>query len=382
MTDPFVGKLCYSRVYSGTQPPEGTVTLARTGEALKVHQFLRLQGKDQSACPEISVGDIVAIPKLEEVHSGDTLTDGKVKGAVSKMVFPEPMVSLAVQPKSRGDEGKISGALAKMAEVDATFRVSLDRQTSEMVISGVSTLHLEMMLSRMKRRFNVDVNTRQPKIPYLETVTAVGEGHHRHKKQTGGRGQFGEVYLRVEPVERGAGFEFVNEIFGGSIPSNYVPAVEKGIREQCEKGIVAGYPVVDVKVAVYDGKDHPVDSSEAAFKIAGGRAFADGFGKAKPVLLEPIVNIEITVPSNFLGDITGDINSRRGRIQGMDSAAGMQIVRAQVPMSEVLRYATELRSITGGQGSYTLEFSHYGVVPSNAARTIIAQHEKEKQQEE
>jgi len=382
LTDPFVGKLSYTRVFSGKLSPENGLNIARTGEHYKINQFLRLQGKDQSPIPQVAAGDILAIPKLEDLRLGDTLTDGKVKGSVASVPFPQPMVSLAVEPKSRGDEGKISGALAKMAEEDPTFKVSRDRQTGETVISGISTLHLEMMLSRMKRRFNVEVSTKQPKIPYLETVISKAEGHYRHKKQTGGRGQFGEVYLRVEPQERGKGFEFVDEIFGGSIPSNFMPAVEKGIREACDKGIIAGFPVIDVKVAVYDGKDHPVDSSEAAFKIAGGRAFADAFEKAQPVLLEPIVIVEVTVPSNFLGDITGDINSRRGRIIGMDSAAGMQIVRTQVPLSEVLRYATELRSMTGGQGSYTLEFSHYDVVPGNIAQGIIAQHKKEKDEDE
>lgn len=382
VTDPFVGKLSYVRLYSGTMGAEGSVTIsgADASASFKVNQLLRIQGKEQTPMEKASVGDILAIPKLDGAHYGNTLSDGKTKSLLPAMAFPEPMVSLAVEPKSRGDEGKISGSLAKLSEEDPTFKISRDRQTGEMVISGVSTLHLEMMLSRMKRRFNVEVNTKQPKIPYLETIMATAEGHHRHKKQTGGRGQFGEVYLRVEPVERGEGFEFVNEVFGGSIPTNFIPAVEKGIREICDKGVLAGFPVVDVKVAVYDGKDHPVDSSEAAFKMAGGRAFADGFEKAKPVLLEPVVNIEITIPSSFLGDITGDINSRRGRIQGMGSTAGMQIVQAQVPMAEVLRYATELRSITGGQGSYTLQFSHYDVVPASTAQKIIAQNTKKSEE--
>lgn len=382
VTDPFVGKLCYVRLYSGRVAAEGSVILARSGDKYKVNQVLRVQGKEQTATPEAVAGDIIAIPKLEAARQGDTLSDGSPVGSVPALKFPEPMVSLAVEPKSRGDEQKISGTLAKLAEEDPTFKVSRDKQTGEMVISGISTLHLEMMLGRMKRRFNVEVTTKQPKIPYRETVTAPAEGHHRHKKQTGGRGQFGEVYLKIEPLERGQGLEFVDDVVGGTVPTNFIPAVEKGVREACEKGIIAGFPVVDVRVRLYDGKDHPVDSSEAAFKIAGSRAFAKGVEAARPVLLEPVATIEITIPSNFLGDITGDLNSRRGRIVGMDSAGGLQIVKAQVPMAEVLRYATELRSITGGQGSYTLEFSHYDVVPGNAAQNIIAQHKKTAEEEE
>jgi elongation factor G len=300
---------------------------------------------------------------------------------MAEVTFPVPMYSLALEPKSRGDEQKISEALAKAMEEDPTLKTTHDRQTNELVVAGLGDIHLQMLLARLKRRYQVEVNTKAPKIPYRETVSGKGEGHYRHKKQTGGAGQFGEVYLRVEPMDRGSGFEFVDDTFGGSIPRPFLPAIEKGVREAIEEGVIAGYPFQDVRVAVYDGKHHPVDSKEIAFKIAGRYAFRDAVLKSRPVILEPFVNMAITVPDSYLGDITGDLNSRRGRILGMESGAGgTQTIRAQVPLAEVAQYNTQLRSITGGQGTYAMEFSHYEAVPANVQQQIVEASAKAKEQ--
>jgi elongation factor G len=311
----------------------------------------------------------------------DTLCQEDSPMQVKKIEFLRPMVALAVEPKSRKDEQKISASLQKLADEDPTFQVERDRQTKELVIRGLSQFHLDIMIARLQHRFEVEVTTKQPKIAYLETVTAKGEGHYRHKKQTGGRGQFGECYVRVMPLERGKGFEFENMVFGGAVPSNFMPAIEKGAREELERGILANSPVVDVRMEVYDGSYHDVDSDEQSFKIAGARAFRDGFMNAKPVLLEPIVNIEITIPSKFMGDIAGDLSGRRGRIVGMDSTGNLQVIKAQVPMKEIGKYSTELRSMTGGEASYTVEFSHYDIVPHKLAEEIIAQAKKTTEEE-
>jgi elongation factor G len=292
------------------------------------------------------------------------------------------MYSLAVEPKSRGDEQKISGALHKLTDEDPTFASGRDAQTHETVISGIGDLHVRVILTKMQQRFDLDVETKPPKIPYKETITAKAEGHHRHKKQTGGAGQFGEVYLRVEPMERGGGFEFVNDLFGESIPRQFLPAIEKGIHEVLQNGAIAGYPMQDVRVSVYDGKHHPVDSKEVAFKTAGKRAFIDAVKGAKPSLLEPIVDMEITVPADFMGDITSDLAGRRGRIQGQEMLPGNQcVIKALAPLSEVMQYNSQLRSVTGGQGSYTMEFSHYGPVPSNVQQQIVEAAAKEEEEE-
>jgi elongation factor G len=286
---------------------------------------------------------------------------------------PKPMFGLAVTARSRGDEGKISDALQRLDEEDPTFAVTRDSSTKEMIINGMGDMHLRVILERLKSKYQVEVDTKPPKIAYRETITAKAEGHHRHKKQTGGAGQFGEVYLRVEPLERGAGFEFSNDIFGGSIPNQYLPAVEKGVRQVLELGAIAGYPVQDVKVSVYDGKHHPVDSKEVAFVAAGKRAFMDAFSKAKPTLLEPVVDIEVSVPNQYLGDITGDLSGKRGRIQGTDMLAGdVSVIKAQVPLAEVSNYQNQLKSVTGGQGSFTMELSHFEQVPGNVQQQIVA----------
>ena len=370
--DPFVKKLSCLRVLSGTVAGDGTFYNPRTKATEKVGKLLRLQGKEQAGVAGAAAGDLVAIPQLETIQVGDTLcADAAHAVQLPPLPFPVPMVSLAVEPKARGDEARLSVSLHKMADSDPTFKVSRDRGTGELLITGVSQLHLEVSLSRMKRRYDVALNTKPPKIPYLETICLACEGHYKHKKQTGGRGQFGEVYLKIAPLERGAGFQFVDEVVGGSIPRNFLPAIEKGIREICDKGILAGYPVVDVQVTVTDGSYHDVDSDEISFKLAGGNAFKEAFQKARPVLMEPGVVVEVTAPTRFMGDITGNLNSRRGRILGMDTQGGEQIVRAAVPLSEVMNYATELRSMTGGEGQYAMEFAQYDVVPQRLMEGIL-----------
>ncbi|MBE0534878.1 MAG: elongation factor G, partial [Phycisphaerae bacterium] len=324
-------------------------------------------------------GDIVTLAKLEELRVGDLIHDGSVTGIIPMPPLPQPMFSLALEPASRGDEGKISGALEKLCDEDLCFKVDRDTQTKELVISGLGDLHLRVMLSKMEKRYKLGVNTKAPKIPYRETITGKADGHYRHKKQTGGAGQFGEVYLSVEPAERDSDppLQYSWDIFGGAIPGQYEPAILKGIKDVMESGVVAGFPMQDVKVSITDGKYHPVDSKEVAFRSAGKGAFMDAISKAKPALLEPIVNIEITAPAENMGDITGDMASRRGRIGGQDVLpGGMMIIKAQVPLSEVTQYNSQLKSVTGGQGSYSMELSHYEPVPPNVQQQIAAQYSR------
>ncbi len=383
VSDPFVGKISYLRVFSGTLRSDSSARINDDRRETKFGQLLRCQGKETTPVAEAVAGDIVGIAKMEALHIGDTVSTGDPPLILPPIRVPVPMFSLALEPKSRGDEQKISGALAKMLDEDNTLATSRDPQTNEMVVSGLGDIHLQVLLQRMKRRYQVEVETKPPKIPYRETITGKAEGHYRHKKQTGGAGQFGEVFLRVEPLERDAGFEFVDDIFGGAIPKQFLPAVEKGIREAMAEGVIAGYPFQDVRVVVYDGKHHPVDSKEVAFKIAGRNAFRDAVLKAQPTILEPYVNMEIVVPEEFLGAITGDLNSRRGRIMGMEAGpGGTQTVRVQVPLAEVVQYNTQLRSITGGQGSYTMEFSHYEPVPPQIQQQIIEKAAQAKEAED
>jgi elongation factor G len=371
VSDPYVGKLSFVRVWGGEMQSDHPLTLARTGKDEKLQNLLSVQGKDTESIPAVMTGDLAAVAKVENLETGDTLYSGEAV-VLDPIQVPPPMVSLAIEPTSRGEEQKLSTALKKLAGEDLTFHVERDATTHELVVSGITNLHLETHLKRLKDQFGVEVQTRIPRVPLKETVMAAAEGHHRHKKQTGGAGQFGEVYLRIRPNERGQGFEFVDKVVGGSIPKNFLPAVEKGIRESLESGVFAGYPVVDVIVEVYDGKHHPVDSNETSFKAAGSRAFKDAFLKAKPCLLEPIVDLEVEVPASAMGDINGDLNSRRGRIQGMDSVGNLQIIKAQVPLKEIQTYSTDLRSMTAGEGSYTFTFSHYDVVPAKVAEEIRA----------
>jgi elongation factor G len=343
-----------------------------------------MQGADSTEAAEGAAGDIVALAKLEELHIGDLIHDGSLSGRIQMPAVPKPMFSLALEPASRGDEGKISGALDKLCDEDLCFKVDRDKQTKELVISGLGDLHLRVMLSKMEKRYKIAVNTKPPKIPYRETITAKADGHYRHKKQTGGAGQFGEVYLRVEPAERDSDppVEYSWDIFGASIPGQYEPAVLKGVKDVMDSGVVAGFPMQDIKVSVYDGKHHPVDSKEVAFRAAGKGAFVDAINKAKPALLEPIVNIEITAPAENMGDITGDMASRRGRVSGQDMlAGGMVVIKAQVPLAEVAQYNSQLKSVTGGQGSYSMELSHYEPVPPNVQQQIVAQYAKKKEEQ-
>lgn len=378
--DPFVGKISYIKVLNGILTPETPFIVTRTGKKGRFGAVFKPHGKEQIQFEEAPAGDIIAVTKAEDVQISDTVCSSKGHLVVERLNFPQPVVSRACEPKSRADEQKISNALARLVDQDPTFSVTRDRQTKELIVTGMSDLHLEVLMERMKRIFDVDVSLKAPKIPYMETVTATAEGHYRHKKQTGGRGQYGEVYLRVEPLERGGGFEFENAVVGGVIPSQFIPGVEKGVREVMNNGVLAGYPITDIKVTVHDGSHHPVDSSELSFKIAGGQALKDAFLKAKPVLLEPVVTIEVTVPSRFVGDITGDLNSRRGRILGFEQVGTDQVIKAHVPLAEVTRYSSDLRSITGGEGFYTIQFSHYDIVPHKVQEQLIAQASKEKQE--
>jgi elongation factor G len=380
--DPFVGKQSYLRVLSGEFREGMEVLNPRTGRNERLaHGFLP-QGKEETPATRASAGEIFVATKLENVALGDTLCDPAAPCRYTPVPWPDSMVSLAIEAKTSNDEQKLGPALSKLMEEDPTFRVEVNRETKERVASGMSALHLHVVLGRLKRRFHLEVNTRTPKIPYRETILAKAEFRYRHKKQTGGRGQFAEVALRVWPKERGQGIEFVDGVVGGTVPRQFIPAVEKGVRAACERGVIAGCPVVDVAAEVWDGKDHPVDSSEAAFKMASDRAFREAFQKAKPVLLEPIMRLEIVVPSRNMGDITGDLNKRRGRIQGMDTRGQLQVIEALVPLGEISNYSTELRSITGGEGSYSMAHDHYDVVPHLTAEGIIARAAKAKTGEE
>jgi len=381
-SDPFVGKLAWIRILQGTVEGDTTYQLRDEKKSAKIAHLFKVQGKETNEIKSAIAGDIIALAKVEEIGCGDVLHAEPRAMYKAMPAAPTPMYSLAVAPKSRGDEQKISEALSKLAEEDPTFQTTRDAQTNETVISGIGDLHLRIMLTKMKNRFDLDVETKPPKIPYRETITVKAEGHHRHKKQTGGAGQFAEVYLRVEPLQRGEGFDFVNDLFGESIPRQFLPAIEKGINDVLAAGAVAGYPMQDIRVSVYDGKHHPVDSKEVAFRTAGRNAFIDAVEKAKPVILEPIVNMEITVPANHMGDIASDLSGRRGRISGQEMLPGnMCTVKAQAPLAEVMQYNSQLRSVTGGQGSYAMEFSHYEPVPGNVQQQIIAAAAKAREQE-
>lgn len=371
--DPFVGKLSYFRVISGKLDGELSFYNVTSKKTNKVGHIYRVFGKEQQPVPRAIPGDIIAVSKVEDIHISDTICDSKHPVKLPEITFPTPMSSLAVMPKSKGAEKKISECLHKLTEEDKTFRVSHDALTNELVITGMSNLHLQVIINRLKRRFGIDVETHTPKIPYKETITANAQSQYKHKKQSGGHGQYGEVHIKIEPLPRGAGFEFVDEIVGGAIPRQYIPAVEKGIREVLDKGILIGHPVVDLRVRLHYGSYHDVDSSEASFKIAAAHAFQDAFNHAKPVLLEPIVNIEVTIPTKYMGEITGNLSSHRGHIKGMDSLGDLQVVRATIPMASIATYETELKSMTGGQGSFTMEFSHYDFVPAHLMQSIIAQ---------
>lgn len=367
--DPYVGQLTIFKVFSGKLASNTSFYNATKGSKERIGQIYYIQGKEQKAVDSVVAGDIAAVTKLKNTETGDSLCDEKSTVKFANMVFPEPAISRSVKPKSRNDEEKISTALHKISTEDPSFKVSRDTQTKELIASGVGDLHIEVMINRIKDRFNVGVELGTPKVAYKETIKKSSKVQSKYKKQSGGRGQYADVWIEVEALKSGGGFEFVNKIVGGAIPRNYIPAVEKGVKNAMAEGIIAGYPVVDIKVTLYDGSYHEVDSSDIAFQIAGAMALRKAALDASPVLLEPIMDVEITVPDEYMGDITGNINSRRGRIMGM----GLQIVQAQVPLAEMFKYATELRSMTGGRGSYTMKFSHYDEVPAKIASTIVAQ---------
>jgi len=377
MIDPFVGKVGAFRVHQGTITRDSQLFVGEERKAFKVGHAYLVQGKELVETDALVPGDIGAVSKIDEIHFDAVLHDSHDEDHIhlAPLEFPTPMHSLAIEPKRRGDEQRISEALHKIVAEDPTFRVA--HHAAETVISGLGDLHMRYVLDKMAGQYHVEVTAKPPRIPYLETITAKAEGHHRHKKQTGGAGQFGEVYLRVEPLKRGSGFEFVDQVKGGTIPTQFIPAVEKGVRQVLEAGPVAGYPLKDVRVIVYDGKHHPVDSKEVAFVSAGKRAFMDAITKARPIILEPIVSIDITAPENNMGDIAGDISSKRGQVSGTDTlAAGTLSIRGQVPLSELSNYQARLKSVTAGQGSYSIELSHYDPVPPNIQKDLMAAHAK------
>lgn len=383
VNDPFIGQLQFMRVAAGQTGTDHELWNATKGEKERVSGFLEMNGKKQNAWTECRAGDIVAMAKLKKTALCDLLLAVPGEAApFPKFVFPSPVYSLAVRGKAQVDEDKIGTALQRLAEEDPTIHVDRDKNTHETILSGLGDMHLAVATDRMKRRQNVEVVTSVPKVPYKETVTGQGEGHHKHKKQTGGRGQYGEVYLRVSRLPPGDEEWFEDAVVGGVIPNNFMPAVQKGLVEGMLRGAVAGFPVTGVKVSVYDGSYHDVDSSEIAFKIAGGRAFRDGMSKAKPVLLEPIMEVRVFIPDHFMGDVTGDLNHRRGRILGMGAEDGLQVITADVPMAELFMYAAELRSMTGGRGSFEMKFSRYEVVPGNVAQKIVAETAKVKDEDE
>jgi len=379
MIDPFVGKVGVFRVHQGTITKDSQLFIGESRKAFKVGHPYLLQGKEFVETDALVPGDIGAVAKVDEVRFDAVLHDSHDEDQIHlvPLEFPTPMHSLAIEPKRRGDEQKISDALHKLAAEDPTFKIEHNATINQTIISGLGDLHMRYILDRMANQYHVEVTTQPPRIPYRETITAKSEGHHRHKKQTGGAGQFGEVFLKVEPLRRGAGFEFVDQVKGGAIPHQFIPAVEKGVRQVLETGPVAGYPVHDVRVIVYDGKYHDVDSKEVAFIAAGKRAFMDAIGKARPIILEPVVNIEITAPEQNMGDIAGDLSSKRGQLSGTDtSAPGTLLIKGQVPLSELANYQARLKSVTAGQGSFTIEFSRYDPVPPGVQKNLAEQHAK------
>jgi elongation factor G len=371
-SDPFTGRVSLFRVYSGTLTTELQPYNANKGVTERFGSIVLLQGKTQVTVPRLLTGDIGAVAKLKETQTGDTLCDKAHPIVYPVVKWIEPVISFAIEPKSRGDEEKISTAIHKLMDEDLGIRYSREPQTKEFLLSGQGQMHVELAVSRLKKRYGVEVLLHPPKVPYRETIKGKSDVQGKHKKQSGGHGQYGDCKIRMEPLPRGGDFQFVNEIFGGAIPRNFIPAVEKGIQEARQKGVLAGFPTVDFRVVLYDGSYHDVDSSEMAFKIAGSLAFKKGVREAKPILLEPVMNVEVQGPEEFAGDLMGDLNSRRGRVQGMEVRGHTTVIKAQVPLAEMLSYASDLTSKTGARGSYTMEFSHYDEVPAHLADKVIA----------
>jgi elongation factor G len=371
-TDPYVGKLTFFRVYSGTVKTGDSVINAATGRTERIGRLVQMHANKREEINEVYAGDIGAGIGFKKVTTGHTLCDPQYPIALESMHFPEPVVDVAIEPKSKVDEEKLGNALQRLSEEDPTFRVRTDEETSQTVISGMGELHLEILVDRMMREFGVQANVGKPQVAYRETISGPAETRHRFVRQTGGKGQFADVTLRVEPMESGKGFEFENEIVGGAIPKEFIPAVEKGVEEAMKGGVVAGYPLVDIKVTLLDGSYHEVDSSEMAFKIAGSMAFKEACNKAKPRLLEPIMDVEVVVPEEYMGDIIGDLSARRGRIGGMFTRSEARVIAASVPLSEMFGYATRMRSISQGRAVYSMQFSRYETLPQSVAEEIVA----------
>lgn len=377
--DPYVGKLTYLRTYSGTLQSDTRVINSRTGSEERIGQLFQVTGRTQTPVDAIVAGDLGSVAKLGDVRTGDTLHDRGKPLALPAIQLPRPLYSVAVSAKSQADFDKMSSSLARLVEEDPTLHLEREPSTGELILSGMGESHIDVGIRRLQQKFGVDIVTSTPRVPYRETITRTVKAQGRFKRQTGGRGQFGDTWLRLEPRERGAGFEFADEVFGGSVPRNFIPAVEKGVIEAIQEGVLAGYPVVDIKVALYDGSYHAVDSSEMAFKIAAGMGFRKAAEDAGPIILEPIMKASITVPEQFMGDVLGDLNSKRGRVLGMEQERGNSVVTALVPLAEMQRYATDLRSITQGRGVFSMEFSHYDPVPAHVTEQIIAEAKRQKE---
>jgi len=372
MSDPYVGKLTFFRVYSGTLKKGSYIYNSTKGKKERIGRLLLMHANQREEIDEVNAGDIAAAVGLKDTTTGDTLCDEDKSIVLESMTFPEPVIDLAIEPLTRADQDKLGTALMKLAEEDPTFRVKTDHETGQTIISGMGELHLEIIVDRLKREFKVEANVGKPQVAYRETITGSAEVEGKYIKQTGGRGQYGHVWIRVKSNEPGKGYQFINSIVGGVIPKEYIPAVDKGIQEAMQTGVLAGYPVVDLSVELFDGSYHDVDSSEMAFKIAASMAFKDACKKANPVLLEPIMDVEVVTPEDYMGDVVGDLNRRRGRILSMDQRGNARVIKAEVPLAEMFGYATDLRSFTQGRASYTMKFKHYEQVPANIANEIIA----------
>lgn len=380
IADPF-GKVSYLRVFSGTLHADSRVLNTRTGQEERIGQLYNMRGKEQIGTKELVAGDIGGVVKLSDTATGDTLAERGNPFVLKPIRFPDPVFAVAIFPKSQSDVDKLMPALQRLVEEDPTLRAERQLETRQTLLQGLGDQHIDVARNRLESKYGVHISTDQPRVPYRETVGRTASAQYRHKKQTGGAGQFAEVHMRVEPMPRGEGFEFANEVFGGAISGSFMPSIEKGVKGVLDQGVVAGYPVVDVKAVVYDGKEHPVDSKDIAFQVAGREAFKVAFREAGPVLLEPIYTVRVTVPEQFMGDIMGDLNTRRGRILNMEQERGKATVVAQVPLAEMLRYSTDVRSMTQGRGLYTAQLSHYDPVPSHLAQNIIAQAKKEHEEE-
>ena len=379
IADPYAGQLTILRIYSGSMQSDSSVYNSTKDCKERYGSIFTLQGKKQEAVDSAGAGDIIALAKLKETKIGDSFSDEKAVCNIPMIDQPKPVISFALKPKSKGDEDKIQSSLKRLMEEDTTLLASREEQTKELIISGMGQVHVEVSMEKLKRKFGVEVDLSIPKIAYQETIQATAEAQGKHKKQSGGRGQFGDCWIKVDPLPKGEGFKFVDKIVGGAIPRNYIPAVEAGVREAMKEGILAGYPMVDVQVTAFDGSFHPVDSSELAFKIAGSLAIKNSIPKASPVLLEPIMNVSIIIPEENVGDIMGDLNSRRGRMSGVDAQGKAQVVKAAIPLAEMLRYAPDLDSMTSGAGTFTMEFSHYEEVPVHLSQKIIEEAKAEKE---